>query len=70
MATRGALRAAAVVAAAESGVAPAAAVPAAPATDDPSARLAKLKELLDKGLITQADFDAGKAAVLKALTGG
>ncbi|WP_262405909.1 SHOCT domain-containing protein, partial [Stenotrophomonas sp. AS012628] len=43
----------------------AAAVPAAPATDDPSARLAKLKELLDKGLITQADFDAGKAAVLK-----
>ena len=49
---------------------PAAAAPAAPAADDPTARLAKLKELLDKGLITQADFDAGKAAVLKALTGG
>ena len=48
----------------------AAAAPAAPAADDPTARLAKLKELLDKGLITQADFDAGKAAVLKALTGG
>jgi membrane protease subunit (stomatin/prohibitin family) len=48
----------------------AAAAPAAPAADDPAARLAKLKELLDKGLITQADFDAGKAAVLKALTGG
>ncbi|WP_197388612.1 SPFH domain-containing protein [Ralstonia pseudosolanacearum] len=44
--------------------------PVAPAADDPAARLAKLKELLDKGLITQADFDAGKAAVLKALTGG
>ncbi|MHA6887323.1 SPFH domain-containing protein [Ralstonia pseudosolanacearum] len=54
------------------GAAPAAqpAAPAAPAADDPAARLAKLKELLDKGLITQADFDAGKAAVLKALTGG
>ncbi|WP_198158911.1 SHOCT domain-containing protein, partial [Ralstonia sp. NT80] len=38
--------------------------------DDPTARLTKLKDLLDKGLITQADFDAGKAAVLKALTGG
>ena len=49
---------------------PAAQAPAAPAADDPTARLAKLKELLDKGLITQADFDAGKAAVLKALTGG
>jgi membrane protease subunit (stomatin/prohibitin family) len=48
----------------------AAQAPAAPAADDPTARLAKLKELLDKGLITQADFDAGKAAVLKALTGG
>ncbi|MHA6891119.1 SPFH domain-containing protein [Ralstonia pseudosolanacearum] len=54
------------------GAAPAAqpAAPAAPTADDPAARLAKLKELLDKGLITQADFDAGKAAVLKALTGG
>lgn len=54
------------------GAAPAAqpAAPVAPAADDPAARLAKLKELLDKGLITQADFDAGKAAVLKALTGG
>jgi membrane protease subunit (stomatin/prohibitin family) len=51
--------------------APAAATQApAPAGDDPAARLAKLKELLDKGLITQADYDAGKAAVLKALTGG
>ncbi|MHA6824109.1 SPFH domain-containing protein [Ralstonia pseudosolanacearum] len=54
------------------GAAPAAqpAAPASPTADDPAARLAKLKELLDKGLITQADFDAGKAAVLKALTGG
>jgi membrane protease subunit (stomatin/prohibitin family) len=39
--------------------APAAAPVAAPAAaaDDPEARLAKLKALLDKGLVTQADYD-------------
>ena len=43
-------------------VAPAA--PAAPAADDPIAKLTKAKQMLDLGLITQADFDALKAKVL------
>jgi membrane protease subunit (stomatin/prohibitin family) len=43
-------------------VAPAA--PAAPAAEDPVAKLKKAKEMLDLGLITQADFDALKAKVL------
>jgi len=38
--------------------------PAAPAADDPVAKLKKAKEMLDLGLITQADFDALKAKVL------
>lgn len=46
--------------------APAQAVPAA---DDPEARLAKLKSLLDKGLVTQADYDSAKAEILKKLIG-
>lgn len=51
--------------------APAAApVPAAaPAADDPAARLATLKGLLDKGLVTQADYDLAKAEILKKLIG-
>lgn len=47
--------------------APAAAAPAAaeaPAADDPMAKLAKLKEMLDAGLITQDDYDAAKAKAL------
>ena len=47
---------------------PAAAAPA-PAADDPAARLEKLKGLLDKGLISQADYDTAKAEVLKKLMG-
>ena len=43
-------------------VAPAA--PAGPAADDPVAKLTKAKQMLDLGLITQADFDALKAKVL------
>ncbi|MCB1273951.1 MAG: SHOCT domain-containing protein, partial [Leucobacter sp.] len=46
---------------------PAAAAPAAaeaPAGDDPMAKLAKLKEMLDAGLITQDDYDAAKAKAL------
>jgi membrane protease subunit (stomatin/prohibitin family) len=35
----------------------------------PEARLGKLKSLLDGGLITQADYDAAKADVLKQITG-
>jgi membrane protease subunit (stomatin/prohibitin family) len=40
-----------------------------PADDSPEARLAKLKSLLDKGLITAADYDSAKAEVLKKLVG-
>ena len=38
--------------------------PAAPAAEDPVAKLKKAKEMLDLGLISQADFDAVKAKVL------
>lgn len=38
--------------------------PAAPAADDPVARLQKAKQMLDLGLITQADYDALKAKAL------
>jgi len=40
------------------------AAPAAPAAEDPVAKLAKFKEMLDNGLITQADYDAAKNKVL------
>ncbi len=40
------------------------AAPEAPAGDDPVARLTQLKQLLDQGLITQADYDAAKAKAL------
>ena len=40
------------------------AAPAAPAADDPIAKLTKAKEMLDLGLITQADYDALKAKAL------
>lgn len=49
--------------------APLAAAAPAPAADDPAARLEKLKGLLDKGLISQADYDTAKAEVLKKLMG-
>lgn len=43
---------------------------AAPAAaDTPEARLEKLKGLLDKGLISRADFDSAKAEVIKRLVG-
>ncbi|WP_149203158.1 SHOCT domain-containing protein [Actinotalea subterranea] len=47
--------------------APAPQAPAAPAAapaEDPVAKLAQFKSMLDQGLITQADFDAAKAKVL------
>ncbi|KTF34784.1 SPFH domain-containing protein [Xanthomonas vesicatoria] len=37
---------------------------ATPAADDPVAKLKKAKEMLDLGLITQADYDAAKARAL------
>jgi membrane protease subunit (stomatin/prohibitin family) len=48
-------------------VQPAAAKPAA--DEDASVRLEKLGGLLAKGLITQAEFDQGKAELLKKLIG-
>jgi membrane protease subunit (stomatin/prohibitin family) len=52
------------------GVAPAAAAaPAAPAADGPEVRLEKLKSMLDKGLITAADYESAKAELLKKLIG-
>ncbi|AOZ06083.1 SPFH domain-containing protein [Cupriavidus malaysiensis] len=47
----------------------AAAAPAGAPAEDPAARLQKLKELLDKSLISQAEFDAAKAEILKKLVG-
>jgi len=38
--------------------------PAAPAADDPIAKLTKAKQMLDAGLITQADYDSVKAKAL------
>ncbi len=38
--------------------------PAAPPAEDPYAKLASLKGLLDQGIITQEDFDAAKKKVL------
>lgn len=52
--------------------APVAAAPApalAPAADDPMARLEKMKSMLDKGLITAADYDNAKAEIMKKLIG-
>jgi membrane protease subunit (stomatin/prohibitin family) len=43
---------------------PAPAAPAAPAAEDPMAQLAKFKEMLDAGLISQEDYDAAKNKVL------
>lgn len=43
---------------------PVAAPAAAPAADDPVAKLTKAKQMLDAGLITQADYDSLKAKAL------
>ena len=40
---------------------------AAPAADDPTARLAKLKSMLDQELISQEEFDKKKAEILSEL---
>ena len=46
-----------------------AAAPQAAGTNDPQARLAQLKALLDQGLITAEDYEKAKAEVLKQLIG-
>lgn len=44
--------------------------PAAPvAADDPAHRLEQLKTMLDKALITQAEYDTAKAEILRKLVG-
>ena len=48
---------------------PAAAQPQQPAAEAPEVRLAKLKGMLDQGLITQDDYDQAKAEILKQLIG-
>ena len=48
---------------------PNAAAPVAPPADDPTAKLGKLKVMLDQNLITQADYDTAKAEVLKKMLG-
>lgn len=48
---------------------PQAAPAAAPAAESIEERLGKLKGLLDKGLISQADYDSTKAELLKKLIG-
>jgi len=45
------------------------AAPAAPVEEPIEARLQKLKGLLDKGLISAADYDSTKAELLKKLIG-
>ncbi len=50
-------------------VAAAVAAPAAPAAESIEDRLGKLKGLMDKGLISAADYDSAKAEMLKKLIG-
>ena len=45
------------------------AAPPAPAEDAPEVRLEKLKTMLDKGLISQGDYDDAKAKILQKLIG-
>jgi hypothetical protein len=46
--------------------APAASVAAAPA-EDPVAKLAKAKQMLDQGLISEAEYDTLKAKILSSM---
>jgi membrane protease subunit (stomatin/prohibitin family) len=57
-----------VAATAPAAPAPAAAAPAT-AGPDPEARLGQLKNLVDKGLISAAEYDAAKAEVIRKLVG-
>jgi membrane protease subunit (stomatin/prohibitin family) len=53
--------------AALSGAGAGASTAAAPAVEDPMALLSKLHDLMTKGIITQAEFDAKKAELLKKI---
>jgi membrane protease subunit (stomatin/prohibitin family) len=41
--------------------------PATPSADESMAELTKLKELLDNGVLTQAEFDAQKQKILQSM---
>ena len=41
--------------------------PAPPSADDSMAQLAKLKSLLDQGVLTQAEFDMQKSKILSTM---
>jgi membrane protease subunit (stomatin/prohibitin family) len=41
--------------------------PATPSADESMAELSKLKELLDNGVLTQAEFDAQKQKILQSM---
>ena len=41
--------------------------PAAPSAEESMEELTKLKELLDKGVLTQAEFDAQKQKILQTM---
>jgi membrane protease subunit (stomatin/prohibitin family) len=43
------------------------AAPQAPSADDSMAQLAKLKSLLDQGVLTQAEFDMQKQKILMSM---
>ena len=45
------------------------ATPASAGTETPEAKLARLKQMLDNGLITQQDYDATKTEILKQMLG-
>lgn len=49
------------------GMAAGAAQQSGPTPEDPAAKIKKLKEMLDAGLITQADFDEKKKAILASM---
>jgi membrane protease subunit (stomatin/prohibitin family) len=44
-----------------------AAAPDAPSADESMEELTKLKDLLDKGVLTQAEFDAKKQQILQTM---
>lgn len=40
---------------------------ASPSSNDPAVRLRKIKELLDEGLLTQAEYDAEQAEIINSI---
>jgi uncharacterized membrane protein len=46
---------------------PADIAPPDPSSEDPKRKLTQLKEMLDEGLITEAEYEAKKAEILTAI---